>query len=158
MISIKGPTHFPPSFPPQGTLRTVEPRKVRSSQSMSSLRAPSVWTTRMSSLRSATRQTDQTLPHLKKKTSDPCTTIRLACFEQGKWTKIFLCVRHCGTPTLPQKNKHPCWPRVKSCQSVTSWCFRILCPSHVFIRTKKNKQNKQTKTTHTKKTTTFRTS
>lgn len=66
MISINGPTHFPPSFPPQVTLRTVEPRKVRSSQSTSSQRAPSVWTTRMSSLRLATRVTDQTLPHLTK--------------------------------------------------------------------------------------------
>lgn len=75
-----------PVPPPQVTLRMVEPKKGRSSQSTNSPRAPSAWMTRMSSLRSATRATDRT---------------HRPCFEQGRWTRIRRCFKHCGTPTLP---------------------------------------------------------
>lgn len=123
----------PSPFSSQVTLRMVEPRRVRSSQSTSSLRVPSVWMTRMSFLQSATRVTDQTLPPLHE-TANPCITIRLTCFKQGRWTKIFLCRE---TVAPPPSHMYSCWPRVKSCQNVTSWCFRILRPLSLFVRNKK---------------------
>lgn len=57
---------FPPLISYQVTLRMVEPKRVRLSQSMSSPRGPSVWMTRMSSLHSATRVTDQTAGKVDK--------------------------------------------------------------------------------------------
>lgn len=50
----------PPLISCQVTQRTAEPREVRSSQSTSSPRGPSVWMMRTSSPRWATRATDQT--------------------------------------------------------------------------------------------------
>lgn len=39
---------------------------------------------------------------------------------------------------------YPCWPRVKSCQNVTSWCFLILRP-HFLLGNLKAKHTKSSK-------------
>lgn len=107
----------------QATLRTVEPRRVKSSPSTNLLRAPSVWTMRMSFLQSATRVTNETLAFPRT----PFTPAQKRKIRLG-WTKSFLMCSY--TKALASSHKLPCSTWIK----VLHFAVSVICLPLIFCK------------------------